>query len=414
MYLYLQKQNLNFATTLTKQILTNENAIKIDDTKIKEEKSQLKQNEAFLKIDYLTIMILGVTGLGNSTLVNSLLKLKKPEAALVGYGDIKTTETKIFNSKKVPFLHLVDTRGIELDQEYSVKSIGINADEFINGQLEKKNINEVVHCIWYCVESDRFQENENELVQNLMNTLNNYEKNNHIPVIMVLTKCKDIDHVNEMKSYLHDKDYEGVIAILAKRVKLVNGTYLESFGLDRLLQRTLKRCKEALLGDMRKIMINQTTSHIKDELKNNKRKKESIIKIMKSDAVDDDLANKNIEDFLCRIYRYNISKYLDVNDMGNATYSLIINSQFKEHRINFFANCQKYENSIIESVLPSYALKFLDNEATKEKEYKIAVEYINKRNYLDFMNTTKKFLEDNFNYFSSKYYIYYIINIIFE
>ena len=236
-----------------------------------------------------------------------------------------------------------------------------------------------------------------------MNTLNSYEKNNHIPVIIVLTKCKDIDHVNEMKSYLHDKDYEDVISI---RVKLVNGTCLESFGLDRLLQRTLKRCKEALLGDMRKIMIDQTTSYIKDELKNNnKRKKESIIKIMKSDAVEYDLANKNIEDFLCRIYRYNISKYLDVNDMGNETYSLIRNSKFKEHRINFFAYCQKYENSIIESVLPSYALKFLDNQATKEKEYKIAVEYINKRNYLDFMNTTKKFLEDNINYYSFKYYI---------
>jgi flagellar biosynthesis GTPase FlhF len=64
MYLYLKKQNLNFATTLTKQILTNENAIKIFDTKIKEEIGQLKQNESFLKIDYLTIMILGVTGVG--------------------------------------------------------------------------------------------------------------------------------------------------------------------------------------------------------------------------------------------------------------------------------------------------------------------------------------------------------------
>lgn len=59
-------------------------------------------------------------------------------------------------------------------------------------------------------------------------------------------------------------------------------------------------------------------------------------------------------------------------------------------------------------------LKFLDDQAKKEKEYKIAVEYINKRNYLDFMNKTKKFLEDNFNYFASKYYIYYIINTIFE
>ena len=54
-------------------------------------------------------------------------------------------------------MHLVDTRGIELDQEYSVKSVGVNEDEFINEQKEKENINEVVHCIWYCVESDRFQ-----------------------------------------------------------------------------------------------------------------------------------------------------------------------------------------------------------------------------------------------------------------
>jgi hypothetical protein len=42
---------------------------------------------------------------------------------------------------------------------------------------------------------------------------------------------------------------------------------------------------------------------------------------MKSDAVDDYLANKNIEDFLCRTYRFNISQYLEINDMGNATYS---------------------------------------------------------------------------------------------
>lgn len=47
---------------------------------IKREINQLKQNEAFLKINYLIIMILGVTGVGKSTLVNFLLKLKKPEA----------------------------------------------------------------------------------------------------------------------------------------------------------------------------------------------------------------------------------------------------------------------------------------------------------------------------------------------
>jgi Na+/melibiose symporter-like transporter len=60
------------------------------------------------------------------------------------------------------------------------------------------------------------------LVQNLMNTLNNYEKINHTPVIIVLTKTHSIDHVNKMKSYLHDKDYEDIITIMAKREKLVN------------------------------------------------------------------------------------------------------------------------------------------------------------------------------------------------
>jgi len=72
----------------------------------------------------------------------------------------------------------------------------------------------LLNCIWYCVESDLFQKNENKL--------NNYEKNNHTPVIIVLTKSHSIDHVNKMKLYLHGKDYEDIISIMAKREKLVN------------------------------------------------------------------------------------------------------------------------------------------------------------------------------------------------
>ena len=83
---------------------------------------------------------------------------------------------------------MVDAKGIELDQLFSVNRIGTDADEFINEQLMKKDINEVVHCIWYCLESVRFQKTETRLVQNLMNSLNHYEKNNHIPVIIFLTK----------------------------------------------------------------------------------------------------------------------------------------------------------------------------------------------------------------------------------
>ena len=72
----------------------------------------------------------------------------------------------------------------------------------------------LLNCIWYFVESDRFQKNGNKL--------NNYEKINHTPVIIVLTKTHSIDHVNKMKSNLHGKDYEDIITIMAKREKLVN------------------------------------------------------------------------------------------------------------------------------------------------------------------------------------------------
>ena len=72
---------------------------------IKREINQLKQNEAFLKINYLIIMILGVTGVGKSTLVNFLLKLKKPEATDFRIWNIQTVETAIYQSNKVPFLH---------------------------------------------------------------------------------------------------------------------------------------------------------------------------------------------------------------------------------------------------------------------------------------------------------------------
>lgn len=142
---------------MTKQILINEDGRNNFDSKIKKEINLLKQEKNFLLIDYLTIMILGLTGVGKSTMVNFLLKLKKPDATEVNYWGIQTTEASIYKSDKVPFFHLIDTRGIELDQNYSITNVGIAADQFIYDQLKKNDINEVVHYIWYCIESIRFQ-----------------------------------------------------------------------------------------------------------------------------------------------------------------------------------------------------------------------------------------------------------------
>ena len=98
--------------------------------------------------------------------------------------------------------------------------------------------------------------------------------------------------------------------------------------------------------------------------------------------------------------------------MEKETTLLIKNGMFNAHKNNFFLHFQKYENQIIMNELPSLANQFLDIQATKEKESKQSVEIVNKRNYKDFINTSRNFLINNFNYMSSKYYIYFTINNI--
>ena len=53
---------------------------------------------------------------------------------------------------------------------------------------------------------------------------------------------------------------------MADRKKLTNGSYLEAFGLDKLLTETLKKCKPALKGEMRTVMADNIGLYILIEL----------------------------------------------------------------------------------------------------------------------------------------------------
>jgi len=64
-------------------------------------------------LTHLNVYIIGKTGLGKSTLINSILNLEEREKAKENLGDPCTKKTKQYTSNKIPWLRLNDSRGIE-------------------------------------------------------------------------------------------------------------------------------------------------------------------------------------------------------------------------------------------------------------------------------------------------------------
>ena len=71
--IYLEKHNINFNSTLIRQIISNEGGRERIKRKIKNEIERVKNNKEIFKTEYLNIMIIGQVGTGKSTLINSLL-----------------------------------------------------------------------------------------------------------------------------------------------------------------------------------------------------------------------------------------------------------------------------------------------------------------------------------------------------
>ena len=155
---------------LAVQLLNEENYFDIYKEKVKNEITKIKKDEKSFEINYLTIILIGKSGVGKSTLINSLLQFKGKKEIEHGVGGICTTNPITpYQSDKMPFLRLVDTRGIELNKDFGADKITNICENFIHQQKETKDINNFVHCIWYCVTGNRFEDVEFDSINRLKN-----------------------------------------------------------------------------------------------------------------------------------------------------------------------------------------------------------------------------------------------------
>ena len=115
---------------------------------IKQIDSIIQNNHSPFEIEYLTIMVTGKTGVGKSTLINSLV----------------TEKIGAYQSQTLPYLKLVDIRGIELCSGFGPREIESMVKEYINQQYKFNNPTNFVHCIWYCISGTRLEQVEIDLI----------------------------------------------------------------------------------------------------------------------------------------------------------------------------------------------------------------------------------------------------------
>ena len=405
---YLQNYELRYLNDMVRELISLENAKEAIKQKIKYHIEYINKDELSFKINYLTVMLLGKSGVGKSTLINSFLKLSKENKAKTGTGNFQTIKIQSYQSNALPFLRLIDTRGIELNVQYGADAIKEDAENFIQEQLSSNNINNFVHCIWYCITGNRFEKAEIDLLKALRGSYGE----NKIPIIIVYTQATDENTISEMSRHIKSSNIEEkFIKILAERKKLTNGSFLDSFGLSELLKETLNKCRKALKGEMRTVMVDNISKHIRNILdEQNSHIKKYIIENTILDFIKEYKIKTDDEfiDYILKMYGNNIKYFLDKN-INEKNIILIKNSKFFTFDLKEFTDFYKKETlSIVENDLNKIAYNLLDLQAKTEIELGNNIDIKNRRSHQTFIDSSLLFFNDNFYYLSQAYFIYYI------
>jgi ATPase subunit of ABC transporter with duplicated ATPase domains len=97
-------------------------------------------NKPETMVEHLNIILVGPSGVGKSTLISSILQID----VKAGFGCPQTKNIESFESKDIPFLRLVDSRGIEKNIN-GVEETFDSIKNFIQKQIENKDSDKYIH-----------------------------------------------------------------------------------------------------------------------------------------------------------------------------------------------------------------------------------------------------------------------------
>ena len=192
-------------------------------------------------IQTANIIVAGITGTGKSTLINAVFG---DDIAATGTGKPVTEHIAEYSNPDIP-IKVWDTVGLELDSAKTKASIN-SIKKTIADKATKMEQLDVIHAIWYCINSggSRYQGTELKFIKELYSI--------GVPFIIVLTQCIDTpEDINVLEEEIKRENKEQgmknikIIQVLAKDYKTRLGI-IEAFGLQELVNVTLDAMPEFL------------------------------------------------------------------------------------------------------------------------------------------------------------------------
>ena len=198
----------------------------------------------------LNIIVAGKTGVGKSTLINSVFREKLAET---GFGKPVTDHMCKIIKKGFP-LAIYDTRGFELGKD-AQKDVKREILDTIKTGITMKDVNKAIHCIWYCVNtaSNRIEPEEIEW-------LRDFSRENQItqvPVIIILTQSFSKTNAAEMRNIITNEnlDVVQVIPVLAADYEINEEYTAKAYGLEVLIKVMSEALPDELVETLQNVQI---------------------------------------------------------------------------------------------------------------------------------------------------------------
>ena len=346
-----QDFNPNLLSTFTSNLFTSESLLRSihNFCRTNIEKIQILDN-----LSTFNILCLGPTGVGKSTLINSVLNLSENEQAKTNIGrPVTLGEPKKFSSNTIRGLNIYDSQGIDKG-DYNINDLINSVNKLVNELALTNNVNNYIHCIWYCVTEDRFEETEKNCIIKLLKIYND----NSLPIILVYTKAfyedESIENMNE------------IINIIKENVDVnkINVNYIRILSKDKEFNYNNEKIvvKKFGINNLIKLSFNKINNAVKSSIFF------SVKELIKNNFINE-INNIKIE---CK------------NEIKNYVENISFNQ-----KINLLIN---YLNQIFNKLSKKIIFKFNNNNNKNFNEN-------SKKILIEFLNNYQKFIIKNFNKF---------------